>query len=178
MQVRIQRVGASDGARLREIRLRMLADTPLAYGETLEDARGLSDEDWRARADALERPGSIALVAVDDDGRWVGMMRGEVVAPHGPMLVGVFVDPSARGRDAGVADALLDGIIAWAGGEGRTLALEVHVDNERAIRFYERRGFAPTGRMLPYELPPFGQELEMRMDLGTGPSAERVTRRA
>jgi ribosomal protein S18 acetylase RimI-like enzyme len=81
------------------------------------------------------------------------------------MLVGVFVDPAARGRHEGVADALLDGIIDWARGLGTTLTLDVHADNTRAIAFYTRRGFIDTGVTMPYELEPGGTENEMRLAL-------------
>lgn len=168
MSVRIRRVTPAEWREYREIRLRMLADTPMAYGETVASASTLPDDEWRRRAERGEEPGNVTLVAVDDAGVWVGMMRGQVSAEHGPMLAGVFVDPSVRGSASGVADALLDGIVSWAGAEGTTLALEVHAENERAIRFYARRGFAATGRTQPFPLPPYGHEIEMRMELDAG----------
>ena len=39
--------------------------------------------------------------------------------------------------------------------------LEVHEDNPRARRFYEKLGFTLTGRSREYELAPGGLELEM-----------------
>lgn len=166
MSVTIRRIGADDWRKYREIRLRMLADTPLAYNETLEQAQARPEHEWRAKAGRGDGPGSTLLVAEDEDGAWLGVMGGWVSPAHGPMLVGVFVDPSSRGKGLNVADALLDGIIAWAEGEGSALALEVHAENERAIRFYARRGFVATGRSIDYTLPPYGQEIEMRLNLG------------
>ena len=49
----------------------------------------------------------------------------------------------------------------WARDYGATLRLEVHEDNPRARRFYEKLGFTLTGRSREYELPPGGLELEM-----------------
>ncbi|WP_156759767.1 GNAT family N-acetyltransferase [Microbacterium karelineae] len=158
-------IGADDWRPFREIRLRMLADTPIAYGETLAHARELCDDDWRARAARNGEGRNIGLAAVADDGTWLGIMRGYVDDALGPVLVSVFVDPAARGENRGVADALLDGIVAWAREEGRTLTLHVHADNPRAIAFYRRRGFRDTGTRVPYELPPFGDEIEMRLAL-------------
>ncbi len=50
---------------------------------------------------------------------------------------------------------------SWALGHGDTLRLEVHEDNPRARRFYEKLGFTLTGRSREYELEPGGLELEM-----------------
>jgi ribosomal protein S18 acetylase RimI-like enzyme len=165
MSFLIRRIVGNDWQEFREIRLRMLADTPIAYGETLARARTLGDAQWIQRATNNEQDPNIGLVAIDEAGTWLGVMRGYMSASSGPMLVGVFVDPAARGRHEGVADALLDGIIDWARGLGTTLTLDVHADNTRAIAFYTRRGFIDTGVTMPYELEPGGTENEMRLAL-------------
>jgi GNAT superfamily N-acetyltransferase len=159
----VRAVRPHEWERFRELRLRMLADTPIAFGETLAQAGALDDDAWRERTARVTEPPSAALVAVTDDGTWVGIMRGFVSTTRGPMLVSVFVDPAWRGAGAGVADALLDGVIAWARGVGQTLQLDVHADNPRAIAFYRRRGFVATGRIHPYDLPPYGDEMEMEL---------------
>lgn len=166
MSFTIRRILGNDWQEFREIRLRMLADTPIAYGETLAHALTLGDAQWIQRATNNEQDPNTGLVAVDDnDGTWLGVMRGYMSPNSGPMLVGVFVDPAARGRHEGVADALLDGIIEWARVIGTTLTLDVHADNARAIAFYARRGFVDTGITMPYELEPGGIENEMRLAL-------------
>ncbi|MDR2255288.1 MAG: GNAT family N-acetyltransferase [Arthrobacter sp.] len=151
-----------DWEKVRELRLRMLADTPRAYLETLEGAYALPDEEWMARGARGETEFGTSLVAEDRYGRWLGGMGGfrpdEVV---GPLLVGVFVDPSVRGRAHGVADALLDGIEAWALTLGDALTLHVHEENPRAIAFYERRGFVADGVRIPYPLVEGEWELQM-----------------
>lgn len=163
MSFTIRRIVGNDWQEFREIRLRMLADTPIAFGETLAHAQSLGDAQWIQRATSNEQDPNIGLVAIGEDGTWLGVMRGYMSPSAGPMLVGVYVDPDARGRHAGVADALLDGIIAWARGLGTTLTLDVHADNPRAIAFYTRRGFINTGLTMPYELEPGGTENEMRL---------------
>ena len=101
------------------------------------------------------------VVAIRDD-EWVGTMACYVPdLATGPMLVGVYVSPDRRGDDAGVTRALLDEIERWAARRSDTLRLEVHEDNPRARRFYEKLGFAYTGHRRPYELEPGGLELEM-----------------
>jgi ribosomal protein S18 acetylase RimI-like enzyme len=163
MSFTVREIGADDWEAFRELRLRMLRDTPIAYGETYESSLDLDEAAWRARAGKGQEPMNASFVAVADDGTWIGIMRGYVSLSRGAMLVGVFVDPGWRSRETGVADALLDAVIAWARGEGDTLRLEVHADNPRAAAFYRRRGFQPTGRRRPYDLPPYGEEIEMEL---------------
>ena len=79
----------------------------------------------------------------------------------GPLLVGVYVAPDYRGDAIGVTRLLLEAVEDWAREHGDTLRLEVHEDNPRARRFYEKRGFTLTGRSREYELEPGGLELEM-----------------
>ena len=161
-RVTIRETTEDDWQQVRDLRLEMLRDTPHAYLETLETALGHDEEEWRRRGRRGRTPTGTSLVAVDADGRWVGVMGGTVPDPlTGPLLIGVYVARSHRGRGAGVADALLDGVEAWAAGHGPTLRLMVHEDNHRARAFYERRGYRLTGRSEPYSLDPARREVEM-----------------
>ncbi|WP_029149901.1 GNAT family N-acetyltransferase [Microbacterium indicum] len=165
MPVEIRSVTPDDWERIREIRIRMIEDTPIAYVETAEAARAHGEGEWRSRGERGIAPHSLSIAAVDESGAWVGAMGGFVDAAHGPLLVGVFVAPEVRGRAHGVADALLDRVEEWARGEGDTLTLAVHEDNARARAFYERRGFVATGETEEYPLPPHGTEVFMRKAL-------------
>ncbi|QNE33955.1 GNAT family N-acetyltransferase [Leifsonia shinshuensis] len=154
-----------DWAAYRAIRLEMLEDTPIAFLETLAGARAHPDEHWRRRAANTSSSGRL-FAAVAPDGRWLGTMGGfHATGSPDPHLVGVYVTPSLRGREHGVADALLDSVIAWARLRSGRLLLEVHEHNAAAIRYYERRGFAFTGNTQPYPLDRTARELEMAADL-------------
>lgn len=108
----------TDWPDVRQIRLEMLADTPMAYGETLESALAHDEAEWRMRARRGESDHGIVVVAVDEEsGRRVATMGGYVDDDAGPMLVGVYVHPAHRGRAAGVTDALLDAVQEWVRGE-------------------------------------------------------------
>ena len=168
----VRRTSAADWQSVRALRLEMLADTPLAYGETMATALSRQEPEWRARAARGDGPGTTAVAAIDTStGRWIGTMGGFLggLGSTGPLLVGVYVAPGHRGRSAGVADALLDAIEDWARTHGSTLSLHVHEDNARAIAFYERRGFTFTGVSAPYDLAPSRLELEMRRTLPATP---------
>lgn len=146
----LRSVTVDDWAAVRALRLDMLRDTPGAFRESLADASALSEADWRARANRSSGYRAHELIASDGE-RDVGTMRTAYAEDHDPWptLYGVYVAPNARGRRAGVADALLDGIEAWARERAGGLRLEVHDDNPRAEAFYLRRGYRRTGVSVP-----------------------------
>lgn len=157
----IRTTSEADWQAVRALRLEMLRDYPLAYAETLATALDVDEAGWRLRGARGTNPRQTSVVAIDGD-RWIGHMGGYIPdATSGPVLVGVYVAADHRGETAGVARRLLDVVEDWALGFGDTLRLEVHEDNPRAIRFYEKLGFTHTGRSREYELAPGGLELEM-----------------
>jgi ribosomal protein S18 acetylase RimI-like enzyme len=166
MSVTVRRVAEDDWAALREIRREMLADTPLAYLETVADAEARSESEWRFRANrGSAGPTDLALAAEDPavPGHWVGYLACFIDGPGQGHVVSVYVAPSHRG--SGLANELLDGVVAWAGGEAGLdrLHLHVHEDNGRARAFYRRYGFTETGGGFPYDLDPTKVELEMAL---------------
>ncbi|MGD8195483.1 GNAT family N-acetyltransferase [Herbiconiux sp. P18] len=163
--VTVRRTVEADWPEVRRLRLEMLRDTPLAYLETLEQALRRSEGEWRAKAREGSSGHAITVVAEVPDGRFVATMLSSVPrGASGAYLFGVYVAPSHRGP-AGVTDALLDRIEAWAAGRGDSLTLEVHEENLRARAAYAKRGFIETGATRPYPLDPRSRELEMRKAL-------------
>ena len=166
MPVEVRRIRAEDWRDLRALRLEALADTPIAYLETLEAAQALDDAAWQARAargatdgDAFRdsfhvlawedgRPVATTLTFLEDGAAW---------------LAAVYVTPSHRGR--GLLAELSGHCIDWARERASTLRLEVHEDNTRARAAYERLGFVDTGLRKPYPLDPSGDELLMELAL-------------
>jgi GNAT superfamily N-acetyltransferase len=162
---RVRASTEDDWEAYRSLRLEMLADTPIAFLETLDQAGAHPDEYWRTRA-ANRSATSRLFGAVAGDGRWLGTMGG--FHPPGaryPLLVGVYVTPALRGRGHGLTDALLTSVVDWAGERADHLLLHVHEQNEPAIRYYRRHGFEPTGVTVPYSLDPSALEIEMALPL-------------
>ena len=160
----IERLRAGEGARLRTLRLRALADAPDAFGATLEDAERRRASDWEAQVVRL--PTFVWREGAAD----LGMARG---APHDDdpevaYLISMWVAPEGRGR--GVGAGLVGEVAAWARGHGfRRLVLDVAEGNAGARRLYERCGFVSTGAT--GTLPPprsHVRELEMALDLTLG----------
>lgn len=153
------RLGPADVARLRTIRLRALRDAPEAFSSRLADITRWPTTRWLQ----LLRD-SQAFVAVRD-GADVGMARGsiDIDEPHVSWLESMWVAPEAR--RTGVGRLLVDAVVDWARAAGATsLRLDVADDNLRAVRFYERLGFEPTG--ITGTLPPPRQSVrEHQMEL-------------
>lgn len=168
-EITIRRTREADWEAYKRLRLEMLADTPLAFGETLAQAESWGESEWRMRSARGEATDQILLAAIDGaTDRWIGTMGGFVASGPdvtGPLLVGVYVAPSHRGRRFGVAAALLAQVEAWAKTFGDSLFLHVHEHNPRAIAFYQRSGYRLTGKVEQYILNPGQRELEMVKEL-------------
>lgn len=165
---RLHRVRAEDWPRYRELRLQMLKDTPQAYLETYREALEYADEEWEFRTTRAASAGNIGVAALDADGTWVGAMNAFLPEPGTAKLVGVWLHPDHRGSAGGAAAMMLDAIVRWARDDARAgrLTLLVHEANRRAVAFYRRHGFAPTGHTVPYPLDETSHELEMALKLG------------
>ncbi|MEV0728809.1 GNAT family N-acetyltransferase [Polymorphospora sp. NPDC051019] len=159
----VRRLRPSDTARMRAMRLEMLADTPLAFLETLAEAAARPHAEFAARVARVSAGDDVAQFVAEVDGRFVAHAGG-VVSPDEPTLTvvyAVYVTPEHRG--SGVLGALLDSVARWSRMAGRPeLMLEVVVGNDRAVRAYERLGFVDTGVRVPHPTIPVLTELQMR----------------
>ncbi|MGB2571092.1 GNAT family N-acetyltransferase [Micromonospora citrea] len=159
----VRRVRPADAARMRALRLEMLADSPLAFLETVAQAAARPHADYAARIAHVSQGCQTAQFVADPGGRLVGHAGG-TVSPDEPGLTvvyAVYVTPAWRGR--GLLGALIDGVAAWSRGCGRPeLMLEVVVGNDRAYRAYQRLGFTDTGVRVPHPTVPAMRELQMR----------------
>ena len=166
--ITIREIAPQDWPQFKRIRLRMLEEIPLAFGETLANALARTDSGWAARVRGYATGTGIRLGAIDDaSGEWLATMGGFLSPEDGmrPVLVGVYVAPEVRGSDAGVTDALLERVEQWARGHGDELLLHVHADKARARAAYRKRGFAEDGVTIPYVLDPSQLEYEMAKTL-------------
>ncbi|MFF0485800.1 GNAT family N-acetyltransferase [Streptomyces sp. NPDC004435] len=166
MNYEIRSVLADEWEKARELRLAALRDpvAHLAFLDNHADAVARPDDFWRERTAAASATGEGRVrqfVAEAPDGRWLGTVTVLVERPADEAgfggaatvdqthLVGVFVRPEARG--GGVIDALFRAAVEWSWAvDGiRRVRLYVHEENARAVAFYRRFGFAPTGERVP-----------------------------
>lgn len=174
----VRRVLATDGERLRALRLEALRDPAagIAFLETYDDAAARPRDFWDARAIGAALSGSSAQFIAEVGPSWVGTLTilipeagssdyfGRVRDEGTALAVAVYVSPAHRG--SGVLDALFTAGAAWAGDQGcDELVLDVHHDNARARAAYARLGFTPTGGTIDGQN---GRELEMSRRLVDG----------
>ena len=159
----VHRVTPGDAGRMRALRLEMLADSPLAFLETLAQAAARPHADYRRRIVQASTGGQLAQFVADPGGRLIGHAGGTVLPEHpGTTVVfAVYITPARRG--SGVLRGLVEAVAGWSVAMGRhELMLEVVVGNDRAVRAYERLGFADTGVRVPHPVIPGLYELQMR----------------
>ena len=165
---RIRRIRADEGPRLRALRLRALAEAPMAFGSTLAHEQGFADDAWRERAVGASVGCDRATFIAERDNQWVGLATG-LAHPDdrenvGPRLIGMFVDSTAR--RLGVGGALIEAVAAWARACGAAhLTLWVTSGNDPAVALYQRCGFRSTGVTRPLAHTPSLAECEMIRDL-------------
>lgn len=154
---------------LKDVRLRALKDTPLAFSSTYAKESAFPDEEWVRRAERWRGGEAILYLAFDGaEEAACGMVacyaeeEDNVARGH---VISMWVDP--KYRRAGVGKLLIEGLKNWArlrGLEG--LKLMVTSVNRGAINFYERMGFVMSGQTGPYENDRSVFEHEMLLRLG------------
>jgi RimJ/RimL family protein N-acetyltransferase len=157
--IRVRRIRPGEGAVLRDVRLRALADAPEAFASTLDDERRRPIEEWdrRAREGANSDTDATFLAMVGSDAvGMAGVYRPEHAGDQ-RHIYGMWVAPDIRGGGAG--RALVDAACGWAWSEGTTrVTLWVVDQNQAANALYGRAGFRPTGRTQPLPSHPHLRE--------------------
>jgi RimJ/RimL family protein N-acetyltransferase len=159
----VRRVTVDDAARMRALRLEMLADSPLAFLETLATAAARPHEAYRARIAQATRGSRLAQFIADPRGPLVGHAGGTVMPddPATTVVFAVYLTPAYRGGK--VLAELIDAVAQWSRECGRDeLMLEVVTGNDRAVRAYEKLGFEEVGDPVPHPIIPVLTELRMR----------------
>jgi len=119
--------------------------TPLLVKEVAEIERLSFSEPWSEQAylDVCEKDDYAYLVAVDDEGKALGMC-GLMIGPYEAEVMNVAVHPDYRGL--GISTKLLEALLDL--GEKRSVSeftLEVRIGNQAAIHLYEKFGFVKEG---------------------------------
>ncbi|MFD8193463.1 GNAT family N-acetyltransferase [Streptomyces wuyuanensis] len=180
MDHNIRAVRAGEWEKAREIRLAALRDpaAPIAFLETYEHAVDRPPEYWQDRTDtAASGVGFRQFIAEDPEGRWVGSVTvmvegpadevrfGEAAKVDQTHFVGVFVRPEARG--IGVTEQLFRAAVEWSWAltepPVERVRLYVHEENGRAMAFYRRFGFVPSGDSVPVPSDPSAREFEYEL---------------
>jgi predicted GNAT family acetyltransferase len=170
-EVLIRRVRPADAGRARALRLEMLADTPLAYITTLAEAAERPHADYAGFVLRCAHGTQNAMFVADYDGVLVGQAFGAThpTEEDTTMVYAVYVTPDQRGR--GLLGRLVDALGAWSAENGRPkLELEVVTSNLRALRAYQKLGFACSGEPVPHPTVPILREQVLVRRAATDPA--------
>ena len=143
----IRRLAAEEADVFHELRLRGLAEAPVAFAATLDEDAALSIDAVRTRFPV--ESDRFVLGAFEEDGALVGAIgfsrEARTKLRHWGRGWAMYVAPEARGQ--GIGRALLERLVA----ECRTvdgleqIVLEVATDSVAARRLYHACGFVPFG---------------------------------
>jgi ribosomal protein S18 acetylase RimI-like enzyme len=166
IMVVLERITSANALVFREVRLRALRESPSAFGSTFARESQISDADWIKRADQWTSQRSVGYLAMSsDEPCGIAATFLDENDQYKAHLVSMWVDPARR--RSGIGHTLIETIRAWAAENGaRSLHLTVTSSNSTAIEFYERNGFVPTGKTLPYPNDPKLFEYEMTCPIG------------
>ena len=145
--IQIRLLAAPDTPALRNLRLAALAETPRAFGSSVEEEESLGLDHFLRLAEADERR---AILGAFAEGHMVGMtgisQYDKLKARHKAFIWGVYVGPERRGQ--GLARQLLQAALARAAAMPgvRRVHLTAAADNTAAIALYTALGFVEYGR--------------------------------
>lgn len=164
--ITVRRIAPNEATVLRAVRLAALADTPAAFGSTLERELAFDDTEWLDRAtNSSTGDDRCTFLAWHDDGRVVGIVGGYVEPDDATVdLVSMWTDPSVR--RSGTGRRLIDAVVDWARAAGATrVELWVTRGNDPAQLLYESMGFVVTGDHQPLPSDPCRDEIRMVLPL-------------
>jgi ribosomal protein S18 acetylase RimI-like enzyme len=125
----------------KDLRLEALQNAPEAFGTSYKEAADQSDEEFQAN-----------LVQTDIFGAFVnsdmvgcgGFSRLKYIKmKHRGILYGMYIKPEFRGQ--GIADQLIEAVIAHAQSRVTQLHVTCVTTNPAAVKLYEKHGFSIYG---------------------------------
>jgi RimJ/RimL family protein N-acetyltransferase len=146
----IRRIRTGEADLYKKLRLASLQEAPYAFSSTYASALQRTDESWREQVDESAQSSDRALFVAISGEAAVGLTA--LVRLPGLRGTGelhqVWVAPGYRGK--GLARNLLDAVFAWARANDLHMILaQITQGNVRALAFYRKYGFAPSGLIQP-----------------------------
>ncbi len=162
----IRNVREGEGAELRALRLKALADAPSAFSTSLADAEKVPMEGWEERARRYATGERDEMFVAVEGQRWYGLAGGYF--PHDQasvaQLFSMWVDPEKRRMGLGLS--LVEAVVQWAREHGAgQVELCVKRDNSSARALYERAGFLDAGDVEAPSSSEAPDEIVMRLEL-------------
>lgn len=150
----------------RELRIRVLNDSPDSFGETASEAEARPLSYWEDLTRSVTEPNRHVMFVAFECEVVLGMAYGLLDHENGDAgrVGGMWVAPSQRRR--GVGHALLAAVLVWARERGlKRVGLWAPLSEPAAVALYSRAGFKATGRQRPMPNNPHLQISEMGIEL-------------
>lgn len=171
--ITVRRIEPDDAELLREMRLRALSDTPMAFGSTYAREFAFAPAEWQARAARNATAPDGATFIAFEDGLCCGLIGciAKTDESGQATIVSMWVAPEARRK--GVGRRLLQAAETWARKQKFLyLLLDVVENNAPAIALYKDFGFELTGETHPYPHDPNLRQLFMIKPISPAPTPE------
>ncbi len=154
---------SEDWERVRDIRIRAIADAPFAFASRWDEEKDRPQSFWRARLGQADAATFLALSGNETVGVVTAFVAPEDAART--ELVSMWVASGARGQRVG--RQLVAAVIDWALRHGAaSVGLWVTEMNVPARRLYESCGFVYSRERQSLPSDPSLSEVEMRLVLG------------
>lgn len=132
--VSIKAVTSENWQSLKELRLKAVADSPEAFGDSIETVSSKSDEYWK---DGIANSN---VFVTEENGVWIGMIVFKQDDDGVWAVKSLWVDPNYRNQ--GIGKLIMQKAINAAKSTGvKLIELGVNVESKPAINLYESLGF-------------------------------------
>lgn len=134
----------------RELRIRILNDSPDSFGETAAQAEARPLSYWEDLTRSVTEPNRHVMFVAFEGDAIVGTTYGILDNERSDVgrVGGMWVAPSQRRR--GVGRSLLAAVLVWARKRGlKRVGLWAPASAPAAVALYSREGFKNTGRQRP-----------------------------
>jgi len=147
-RITIRLAETKDWQTIRDVMLKMLADAPHAFGDTLAEAESREMQEWQQLTEQLTNtPYGCAYIAKDHQGE-CGFVLGDAAHPQLPpgavIAARLWVAPRQRGM--GLGRKLMDVVTCWAKERGMDqIFVGIKDTNLGVVKFFEHLGYDDTG---------------------------------
>jgi GNAT superfamily N-acetyltransferase len=161
-------VRKGEGLLLKDLFIRMTAETPAAFRGTLAELQERTDEGWQGLAEYVANSPNVEGFVAENESGACGFVSGAVASNHQlaeiegrqedgdgdaltdtTLLGRMWVAPHMRSQ--GIGQELIRAVIEWAREKKqRRVMLAVTEGNDRALRSYVRAEFKSTPFSLPH----------------------------
>ncbi|MEK7586114.1 MAG: GNAT family N-acetyltransferase [Patescibacteria group bacterium] len=132
----IKKLEADDAVKYREIRLKGLETDPQSFGDDLKEESKKDDEYWKRKLSKPDR----SYYAAEENNIFISTAGAIDIDSKSSMIVGVYTLPEHRGKK--ISTQLINSLLIEAKRKGlEKVSLQVNIENEDAIKVYERIGF-------------------------------------